>query len=451
VWYKAGVTLVRAELVLAGDRFERRHAFVMQGGRILDTGPPAELQERYPEHDREDWGEVAVLPGTVNGHAHSFQTLLRGYGDDLTFAAWRDGVLYPFSERLDQAGMVAGALFDFAEMLKAGITTVADFFYLHDRGNENDLAVVEAAKRIGLRIVLARCMYDWAGAPSRYLETPEISERNFRELHAALAGDRMAFAQPAPHSIHGASPEMIQAGAALSEELDLPMHIHVAEGQYERDLAFERHGLSPVKFLDSIGALTRRTLLVHCVWVDEEDLSLIAERGARIVHNPSANAFLGDGIAPLREMLARSIPVALGTDGGCTNSRQSIYEEMRMAALFSKAVEANAAAVGAEEVLMAGTARGGEVLGLPVGRIAADFTADLVVVDLRELSLLPRRTAQKQIVYSMRPDAIRRVLVGGEPVVEDGHLVNVDEEEIRALVDEVTRDWEPIERISSPV
>ena len=87
----------------------------------------------------------------------------------------------------------------------------------------------------------------------------------------------------------------------------------------------------------SIGALTRRTLLVHCVWVDEEDLSLIAERGARIVHNPSANAFLGDGIAPLREMLARSIPVALGTDGGCTNSRQSVFAEMRRAALFSKA------------------------------------------------------------------------------------------------------------------
>jgi 5-methylthioadenosine/S-adenosylhomocysteine deaminase len=445
------VTLVRAELVFAGDRFERRHAFVMQGGRILDTGPSAELQDRYPEHEVEDWGDVAVLPGTVNGHAHSFQTLLRGYGDDLTFAAWRDGVLYPFSETLDRDGIATGALFDFAEMVKAGITTAVDFFYLHDRGNENDLAVVETARQIGMRVVLARCMYDWAGAPSRYQETTEQSTRNFRELHAALAPDRLAFAQPAPHSLHGASPEMIQAGAALAEELDLPMHIHVAEGQYERDLSFERHGLSPVRFLDSIGALNRHTLLIHAVWVDEEDLSLIAERGARIVHNPSANAFLGDGIAPFREMLARSIPVALGTDGGCTNSRQSVFEEMRMAALFAKASEANAAAVGAEEVLLAGTVRGGEVLGLPVGRIAADYAADLVVVDLRDLSLQPSATAHKQIVYAMRPDAIRRVLVGGEPIVEDGRLVNVDEEEIRSRVAELTRDWTPVERVSSPV
>jgi 5-methylthioadenosine/S-adenosylhomocysteine deaminase len=294
-------------------------------------------------------------------------------------------------------------------------------------------------------------MYDWAGAPTRYQETTEQSTRNFRELHAALASDRLAFAQPAPHSLHGASPEMIQAGAALAEELDLPMHIHVAEGQYERDLSFERHGLSPVKFLDSIGALNRHTLLVHAVWVDEEDLSLIAERGARIVHNPSANAFLGDGIAPFREMLARSIPVALGTDGGCTNSRQSVFEEMRMAALFAKASEANAAAVGAEEVLLAGTVRGGEVLGLPVGRIAADYAADVVVVDLKDLSLQPPATAHKQIVYSMRPDAIKRVLVGGEPVVENGKLVNVDEEEIRSRVAALTRGWTPVERVSSPV
>src|SRR5439155_21181721 len=123
----------------------------------------------------------------------------------------------------------------------------------------------------------------------------------------------------------------------------------------------------------------------HCVWVDPSDLDLIAERGARIVHNPGANSFLGDGIAPFREMLSRHIPVALGTDGGCTNSRQSVFEEMRMAALLAKAVEANGEAVSAEDVMIAGTARGGEALGLPVGRIASDHAADLVVLDLEAL------------------------------------------------------------------
>ncbi len=439
------MTIVTAELVFAGDRWERRHAFAMQGGRILGTGSPEELAELFPGHEREDWGNVAVLPGCVNAHAHSFQALLRGYGDDLSFMAWRDRVLYPFSERLDRDGIRTGALFDFAEMVRHGITTVVDFFYLHDRGNENDRAVIDAAREVGLRIVLARSMYDWSGAPRRYQETPPEAERRTRELHDLVAGQRGAFVQPAPHSIHGASPGMIRAGAALAEELDTPFHIHVAEGRYERDMSMERHGLSPVRFLDSLGVLNERAILVHCVWVDPEDLDLIAERGARIVHNPGANSFLGDGIAPVREMLSRGIPVALGTDGGCTNSRQSVFEEMRMAALLAKAVDANAEALGAEEVLIAGTARGGEILGLPVGRIAEDHAADLVVIDLESLSVLPAPTAPKQIVYAMQPEAIARVYVNGEVVAERGRPTRVDPAEIRAKVAEVTKDWQPPE------
>lgn len=435
------MTVVAADLVFAEDRWERRHGFVTQGGGILATGRPDELAEDYPDHEVQDWGEVAVVPGCVNAHAHSFQALLRGFGDDLSFMGWRDRVLYPFSEGLDREAIRTGALFDFAEMARHGITTAVDFFYLHDRGNENDLAVVEAASEVGIRLVLARSMYDWTGAPKRYLETPDLAVRNTRELHAALRGSTRAFVQPAPHSIHGASPEMIQAGAALALELDTQFHIHVAEGRYERELSLERHGLSPVAFLDSLGVLSPRAVLVHCVWVDEDDLSLIAERGASVIHNPSANAFLGDGIAPLREFLTRNIPVALGTDGGCTNSRQSVFEEMRMAALLAKAVNANAEAVRAEDVLYAGTAAGGQVLRLPIGRIAPDHAADLVVLDLEALSMQPRATAAKQVVYAMQPEAIRRVIVGGETVAENGRMTALDQAELTARVNEVTGGW----------
>jgi 5-methylthioadenosine/S-adenosylhomocysteine deaminase len=163
-----------------------------------------------------------------------------------------------------------------------------------------------------------------------------------------------------------------------------------------------------------------------------------------VVHNPSANAFLGDGIAPVREMLELGIPVSLGTDGGCTNSRQSIFEEMRMAALIARAVATDATVLGADEVLLMGTARGGEALGLPIGRIAADYAADLVVLDLDALSLQPRVTATQQVVYSMQPEAIRQVVVGGETIVEDGRLTRVDEQEIVAKVRQVTSGWEPV-------
>jgi 5-methylthioadenosine/S-adenosylhomocysteine deaminase len=435
------MAIVTAEMVFAEDQWRTRHGFVVQGGRILATGEPADLAEAFPEHEEEDWGNVAVLPGTVNGHAHSFQALLRGFGDDLSFMAWRDLVLYPFSERLDREGIKTGALFDFAEMAKAGITTAVDFFYLHDRGNENDLAVVEAAKEVGIRLVLARSMYDWAGAPRRYQETPALAERNFREMAASLRTSRMAFVQPAPHSVHAASPDMIRAGAALAEEFDVPFHIHVAEGRYEREQTIQRTGLSPVAFLDSLGVLSARTLMVHCVWVDEADMSIMRERGVKVVHNPSANAFLGDGIAPVRQMLEHGIPVCLGTDGACTNSRQSIFEEMRMAALVAKGVATDAAALNAEAAFLMGTSRGADALQLPVGRIAPDHAADLVVLDLDAISLQPSQTAPKQIVYSMQPGAIRRVVVGGVTIVEDGRLLTMDEREIVARVREVTTGW----------
>jgi 5-methylthioadenosine/S-adenosylhomocysteine deaminase len=439
------VTVVRADLVFAGDRWRRDHAFVVQGGRILATGDPRDIAERFPEHDEDDWGSSAVLPGTVNAHGHSFQALLRGYGDDLPFMGWRDRVLYPFSQTLDRAAIETGAVFDFAEMAKAGVTTAVDFFYLHDRGIENDLAVVEAARRVGIRVVLARSMYDWTGAPQRYQETPAQAERNFRDLHAALAGDRTAFAQPAPHSVHAASPDMIRAGAALAHDFGVPFHIHVAEGRYERDESIERTGLSPVAYLDSLGVLSERTLMVHCVWVDPDDAARMEERGVTVVHNPSANAFLGDGIAPVRMMLGRGVRICLGTDGGCTNSRQSVFEEMRMAALMAKARDADASVVTAEQALMMGTARGGEALGLPVGRIAPDHAADLVVIDLDALSVQPRDTAPKQVVYSMQPDAIARVIVGGETIVERGRLTRVDEGELVAKVREVTAGFADLE------
>jgi 5-methylthioadenosine/S-adenosylhomocysteine deaminase len=437
------VTLVTADLVFAEDRWRSRHAFVVQGGRILATGEPEQLAEAHPGDEREDWGAVAVVPGTVNGHGHSFQALLRGFGDDLNFMVWRDTVLYPLSQNLDREAIWTGARFDFAEMAKAGITTAVDFFYLHDRANENSLAVAEAAREVGIRLVLARSMYDWAGAPARYQETAIEAERNFRELAATVRGDRRVFVQPAPHSIHGASPEMILGGARLAEEFDVPFHIHVAEGLYEREQSLERNGLSPVAFLDSLGVLSSRAIMVHCVWVDEHDLSIMAERAVRVVHNPSANAFLGDGVAPVRQMLEHGIPVALGTDGGCTNSRQSIFEEMRMAALVAKAVAADASVLGAEETFLMGTARGGELLGLPVGRIAADHAADFVVIDLDALSVQPVRTAPQQIVYAMQPEAISRVVVGGETIVESGRLTRLDEREIVARVRAVTGGWEP--------
>src|SRR5207244_4156568 len=186
----------------------------------------------------------ALLPGTVNAHCHTFQSLLRGLGDDLDFRGWRDRVLYPFSEKLDRAGIALGAAFAFAEMLLHGATTCVDFFYLHDSGNENAGAVSDAARRVGIRLVLARAMYDWEGAPRRYRETVADAARRTRELIAAHRGDATTRVQPAPHSPHGASSAMIRAGWEVAEAEQVPFHIHVAEGRDEGERTLADPGMA---------------------------------------------------------------------------------------------------------------------------------------------------------------------------------------------------------------
>ena len=412
---------------------------------MIDEDRVVEVAERPPPGVTvEDWGEVAVLPGTVNSHGHSFQSLLKGFADDRPFEEWRDAVLYPFSERLGPAEVYAGALLAFGEALLSGTTTTVDFFYLHDEGNETGKEVLRAARDIGIRLVFARTFYDSdapTGAPARFRESANDAATRCIELAREVGRDPMVSVQPAPHSLHAASPDTIHAALETAHELGVPCHLHLAEALYERMQIEDRYGTSPVRLLDREQLLDSSLVTVHTVWVDGDELDLIADAGAGVVHCPGANAFLGDGIAPLAEMLERNIRVGLGPDGGCANNRQSVFDEMRTASLMAKARLRDGGAIDAETVLRLGTVGGADLLGLPVGSLEPGRRADLVAVDLKDMSLQPRANLVKQIVNSMQSTAIQKVMVGGEMVVDEGRLTRLDEAEIRALVAEVTGGW----------
>ncbi|MFL5846896.1 MAG: amidohydrolase family protein [Solirubrobacteraceae bacterium] len=436
--------IVTGKLVFAEDTWIVDGAVAHEDGVIATTGTAQAVRAAHPEAEVDDWGDVAIVPGGVNGHGHTFQVLVRGFGDDLRFADWMGGLVHPTAATLDRTALETGALFDFAEMVRFGITTAVEFFYLHDNANDNAMAVIDAGRQVGLRTVMARCMFDADPGPARYRETPEEFERNFRELAAALDGDPLAHAQPAPHSVLGTSAAMLRLGAELAAEFDVPLHIHLADNAGEVAVSRERFGASPIGYLDELGVLDERTLAVHAVAVDEDDLDLLAKTGATVVHNPSTNAFLGGGIAPVVAMRDRGIPVCLGTDAGGANNRQSLFEEMRMAALLAKAVARDGSVFTAEEALLMGTAAGGRALRLPVGRLAQGYHADLVAVDLTALSMQPRATATHNLIYSMQPDAILRVAVGGRVIVERGEVLTTDVDRIAARVNELTAGWKPL-------
>jgi 5-methylthioadenosine/S-adenosylhomocysteine deaminase len=316
-----------------------------------------------------------------------------------------------------------------------------DFFYLNDASNDNAEAVIGAARAVGIRLVLARTMYDWEGAPKRYRESPADAARRLRELIAAHRHDATIDIHAAPHSPHGASASMIRAGAEVAQSEQVPLHIHVAEGRYEGERTLREHGSTPVRYLDRLGALGSRTIAVHAVWLDDEEIALMGARGAALAYCPSSNMFLGDGVTRLPELLRAGVRAGLGTDGGCTNNRLSIFEEMRMASLLQRVRLLDGGALPASVVFELGTVAAAAILDIEAGRIEAGRLADLVAVDLGHASLHPPTNLLANVVFAMSPQAVTDVWVHGERVVEGGRLTRASEPELLARVAALTRDW----------
>ncbi len=451
--------------VFTADHVFIHRAFVRDGavvvgddGRIVAVGSRHDVTIPYGAR-HVDLSGHAIVPGCVNSHTHSFQVLLRGNGDNAAnFRDWVDGHLYPLVERLDERALVAAAMLAYAEMALSGTTSVGEFFYVHwgpdgphGDGNRHARAVVDAGRALGLRVALLRTMYDLGSKPgqARFRETVDDAVARTRQLHEHFAGDPTVVVRPAPHSLHGASEQMIRAAAALADELNCPFHIHLAEQQGDLAYAIERYGVTPLRALDQMNALSGRTVIVHGIWLDEHERSLLAERGGALAYNPLTNMALGDGIAPIPDLVARSVPVSLGTDA---NNRLNIYDEMRAVEYLQRvrALEMGIVPGAAGDsrgtalpLFEMGTSGGARTLGLETGRIAPGLWADLVALDLGDLSLWPAAAVGgddllNAIVYSMvAQSAVRHSWVGGRPLVADGRLANMSLDDVRDVVRDV--------------
>ncbi len=441
-----GTTVIyRADRAVLAGESRGPTSVLVQGGAIVAVGKPSTVDEHplAAHATLHHFSDHVLLPGTVNVHNHSFQSLLRGIGDDLPFLEWRDQALYRYSPGLDAEAMATAALFAFGEMLLHGVTTVCDFYYVNRSGNDNASATIEAARKLGIRIVLARCFYDWDGAPSAYRETVATAISNFDDLYGRYGHDpcHLTNVQPAPHSQHGASTAMIEAGAGCAHDKALPWHIHLAEEDYQVDQSIKRFGARPLHAIEALGVLDERMIAVHGCWFDDSERALLAERGASLAYNPASNMFLGDGITDVVDLLRRGVVIGLGTDGGCSNNRVSVFDEMRMCALLQKVAKTDGQAIAAEDCLSMGTEQGGRLLGLPVGCISPGYRADFVFADLSDPSLWPVQGLVKNTVYSLSARAIAHVVVDGELVVSNRKLTRVDQDTIRRRVCDLTRDW----------
>jgi 5-methylthioadenosine/S-adenosylhomocysteine deaminase len=251
------------------------------------------------------------------------------------------------------------------------------------------------------------------------------------------------------HSLYACSRETVVSAKRLCDEFGLLFQIHAAETRWESEHIRALHGMSPVRLLDRAGVLDEHTLLAHCVWVDAEDIAVIAERRANVSHNPESNMKLASGVAPVAKMLAAGIPVGLGTDGCASNNDLDLFAAMDMTAKLHKVMNRDPTVLSAETVIRMATLDGARALGLDreIGSLEPGKQADLIIVETRVPHLTPLHQPVSAIVYAAKGSDVRTVMVGGRLLVKNRRVLAVDMEDVmhrvgrisQALSDELKR------------
>ncbi|MGH9347414.1 MAG: 5'-deoxyadenosine deaminase [Vicinamibacterales bacterium] len=401
-------------------------AVSVRDGRIASVGP-----EPVGPHDRTiDAAGGFLLPGFVQTHIHLCQTLFRGYADDLRLMDWLRQRIWPMEAAHTPASLRAAARLACLELLRGGTTAILTMETVHDTD-----AVFEAATEVGIRATIGKCMMDAPppDAPARLHEETHRSLDESAALHERwdrTSGGRIRAAF-APRFAVSCSRDLLEAVASLAgRELAL-VHTHASEQQQEIELVRRLTGRSNIDYLADVGLATPRLCAAHCVWVDEREQQMLAEREVKVMHCPGSNLKLGSGIAPVPEMLAKGICVSLGADGAACNNHLDMFGEMRLAATL-QTLRHGPGALTAKQVLWMATRHGACTLGLEhgIGSIQAGRRADLILVDRDRPHLQPVSDPYSTLVYAARPDDVRLTMVDGEILVHDFAPTRLDPRDV---------------------
>ena len=336
----------------------------------------AETGEDFKARTTIDARGGLVMPGLVNTHCHAAMTLFRGLADDLELSAWLNEYIFPAEAAQVNPEMVYWcSKLAAAEMLLSGTTLVADGYFFEDQA-------ARAFSEVGLRAVAAHGVIDFPAPgvpdPAKNIEAVARFIDEWRDRHPLITPAVFA------HSPYTCSSETLQKAKELARTQGVSFFIHTAETQQEQSLIRDPRGPSPIKHLDALGILDDRTVCVHCVWVDEEDIGILARRHVRVSVCPQSHLKLASGMAPLADMLEHSITIGLGSDGAASNNGLDLFREMDVCAKVQKLRTLDPVAVKAGDVLRMATRDGAAVLGFgdQVGSIRAGSLADLIIVNL---------------------------------------------------------------------
>jgi cytosine/adenosine deaminase-related metal-dependent hydrolase len=429
---------------------------LINGERIQQIGPELPWRSGIEIVDAKD---KLVIPGFVNAHYHSHDVMAKGLFEEMPFDVW---TLHSnpagYGERTLREIRLR-TLIGAAEQLRNGITTVQDFLTVVPQDPAVVDTVLGAYEEAGIRVVFAVAARDRAaldiapfmakGLPEAVLKRIAGSDRKSKdELDFVTAQIERLGLRPSPRQTWALAPsapqrcsqELLEGIAALSQQYDLPVFTHVYETRIQAAAA-KHEGLVPslLKHLASAGLMNERLNVVHGVWLSTQDIAQIAEAGASVVHNPIGNLKLKAGIAPILDLHAAGVDVALGCDNYSCAETQNIFIAMRLMCLLPAATSPGPGPINAAYALRAGTLAGAKAVGLAgqTGALRPGMLADLTILDLKEPAFVPFNSAARQIVFSETGRAIDVVMVGGRIVVRNGALTTIDEAALAAEVAEI--------------
>ncbi|MEA1960355.1 MAG: amidohydrolase [Bacillota bacterium] len=386
-------------------------------------------QGEYPEGEYDkviDGRDYVALPGFINTHTHAAMTLLRGYANDLSLMDWLEKKIFPMEAKLGEEEIYWGTKLAILEMIKSGTTCFTDMYFKMDQ-------VAQAVKESGIRAVLSRGMI---GVGPENEEAIEDSRALVKKWHHAEDG-RIQF-MLGPHAPYTCPPDYLKRVSALAAELNVGIHIHLAEtvGEYE-DMQ-KQYGKTPIALMEETGVLQNQVLAAHCVHMSDEDIQLLKKYNVGVAHNPESNMKLASGVAPVVTMLEAGIPVALGTDGVSSNNDLDMFQEMRTAALLQKVQTMDPTVLPAYQALEMATVNGAKALRQEqqIGRIKEGMRADIILVGLQEPHMIPTYDLVANLVYSGHASDVQTVFVDGKMLMENRKFF-MDEEEIITRVKEI--------------
>ena len=375
-----------------------------------------------------DGTDKAIIPGFINTHTHASMTLFRGYGDDLPLMTWLQDYIWPVEAQMTAHDVYVGARLACLEMLRSGTTCFLDM-YMHP------LETAKAVEEMGLRAHLSYTLFDQGNAERAELDRKRSYEyfERFKEF-----SDRITFTL-GPHAIYTVSGEQLQFCHQFAVEHNVKIHLHLSETKGEIDECVRLHGLTPVRYLDKLGILSEHLVLAHVVWIDDEEMDLLAKYNVSVVHNPASNLKLASGYAfKYEEMKRRGIRIGIGTDGCSSSNNLDMVVAMKLASFLGKGWRFDSTACKADDIFASATRVSADILGIPAGRVEEGALADVCLVDLNTPELVPLNNLTSNLVYATSGSScVDTVIIDGRILMRDKYVPG--QEAIIAEAREVAR------------